>query len=226
MNQEETFAWVEQLLPEPLEVDTYRVGESFPEFAAASVALGGDGTAAPETVAMSLDSGRIEVGLEAEPGTEVRVEFVTVAAGHDDLAPNLVAAAATMVSQDPGVWTPQPGTVMRGLGDHVREGLSARHGLLIVPFLWEKGVPQVHEIAGDGGNEEKKADQIGADGPVSDKGFDYTHPGRLTVPAQLVMITDAELEILDRAAEEGCNGVDELQNYLVEQQVNINDLMR
>ena len=30
MNQEETFAWVEQLLPEPLEVDTYRVGESFP----------------------------------------------------------------------------------------------------------------------------------------------------------------------------------------------------
>ena len=101
MNQEETFAWVEQLLPEPLEVDTYRVGESFPEFAAASVALGGDGTAAPETVAMSLDAGRIEVGLEAEPGTEVRVEFVTVAAGHDDLAPNLVAAAATMVSQDP-----------------------------------------------------------------------------------------------------------------------------
>ncbi len=28
------------------------------------------------------------------------------------------------------------------------------------------------------------------------------------------------------AAEEGRNGVDELQNYLVEQQVNINDLMR
>lgn len=46
------------------------------------------------------------------------------------------------------------------------------------------------------------------------------------MPAQLVMITDSELEILDRAAEEGRNGVDELQNYLVEQQININDLMR
>ena len=120
MNQEETYAWVEQLLPEPLEVGTYQVGESFPEFATASVFLGGEGTdAQPETVAITLDAGRIEAGLEAEPGTEVRVEFVTVAVGHDDLAPNLVAAAATMVSQDPGVWTPQPGTVMRGLGDHV-----------------------------------------------------------------------------------------------------------
>src|SRR5699024_10672864 len=78
----------------------------------------------------------------------------------------------------------------------------------------------------DGGDRSKKADQLGADGPVSEKGFDYTHPGRLTVPAQLVMITDSELEILDRAAEEGRNGVDELQNYLVEQQININDLMR
>ena len=87
-------------------------------------------------------------------------------------------------------------------------------------------MPQVHELAESGGKRVKKADQIGAEGLVSEKGFDYTHPGRLTVPAQLGMITDEGLAILDRATDEGRNGVDELQDHLIKEQVNINDLQR
>ena len=222
MNLEETYVWAQQLLPEPQTLDRFQVGESFPEFTVLQVELDSD-----ETVAMTVDAGRIEAGLEAEAGTEVRVEFVTVVAEHGGLAGELVAAAATMVSQDPVGLTPQPGTVMRGLADHVRDDIPARHGLLIVPFLWEAGVPQVHEVSSGGGRRAKRADQTDADGETaSGKDFDYTHPGRLTVPAQVVLLTDEELTILEDARAAGGNGVDELQEHLSAQNVNINDLWR
>lgn len=229
MNTEETYTWVEQLLPAAPSLERIKIGESFPEFAVAQVFLGLDATdAQPETVAMTVDAGRIEAGLEAEPGTEVRVEFVTVVTDHGTLAAELVAATATRISQDPVSFTPQPGTVLRGVADNVNRGLSARNGLLIVPFLWEKGVPQVHELSGGGGKRAvKEADQADAEGRSSSgEEFDYTHPGRLTVPAQLVMITDEELAILERAAESGDNGVDALQDYLSANAVNINDVWR
>ena len=40
--------------------------------------------------------------------------------------------------------------------------------------------------------------------------MEFTHPGRLTLPVQLVMLTDEELDIAEQ------QGVDKLQQKLVE----------
>ena len=62
---------------------------------------GDDEPVLAETVAMTIDAGRMESGLETEDGSDLRVELLTVVSGHDDTAADLLAHAATMISQDP-----------------------------------------------------------------------------------------------------------------------------
>ena len=50
--------------------------------------------------------------------------------------------------------------------------------------------------------------------------MEFTHPGRLTIVAQLVMLTDEELELAQTA------GVAAVQERLVREGVNINDIWR
>jgi len=128
---------------------------------------------------MTLDAARIEPSLVTDEGADLRVEFVSVTSGHSRAAADLVAAAATMIAQDPHQRSPQPGLLLPDLGWHVDESITAKHGLLVPPFLWEDGVPHVHEIDFGGRH---------GGGQV----HDWTHPGRMTVVAQLVMLTDAE----------------------------------
>ncbi|WP_282940528.1 suppressor of fused domain protein [Corynebacterium auriscanis] len=167
------------------------------------VHLGSDADSSAETVAMTTDAARIEAGLETEDGSDLRVEFITVVRGHTDRAAHLVSGVAAMISQDPFTLSPQPGLLLPELASSLDSTMTAKHGLLVVPFLWEDGVPHLHEVA-TAGRRSKEA-QEGSGAPV-----EFTHPGRLTLPVQLVMLTDEELDIAEQ------QGVDKLQQKLVE----------
>lgn len=176
---------------------------------------GGDEAVLAETVAMTIDAGRLESGLETEDGSDLRVELLTVVSGHDDTAADLLAHAASMISQDPGHWPPQPGTLLPNVvqqmdADSERK-ITARNGLLVVPYVWDDGVPHVHEVTSGGASRHSKED---------DTDVEFTHPGRLTIVAQLVMLTDEEAELAQTA------GVAAVQERLVREGVNINNIWR
>ncbi|MDN5581383.1 MAG: hypothetical protein ACTH2Y_09575 [Corynebacterium sp.] len=208
MNLEETTYWVGDLLPGEVTTSRRRVSQSFPEFTVAEIHLGGEDEAADaETVAATLDAARIEPLLVTEDGSDLRVEFITVTTGHGRAAADLVMAAATMISRDPIQLSPQPGLLLPKLGWHVDDTITAQHGLLVPPFLWEDGVPNVHEVNFGGRH-----------GGGSQ--HEYTHPGRMTVFAQLVMLTEDEY----RVAVDGGPGA--VQQMLATSQANLNDVWR
>lgn len=175
----------------------------------------GDEAVLAETVAMTIDAGRLESGLETEDGSDLRVELLTVVSGHDDTAADLLAHAASMISQDPTHWPPQPGTLLPNVvqqmdADSDRK-ITARNGLLVVPYVWDDGVPHVHEVTSGGASRHSKE---------GDTDVEFTHPGRLTIVAQLVMLTDEEAELAQTA------GVAAVQERLVREGVNINNIWR
>ena len=168
-----------------------------------------------ETVAMTIDAGRMESGLQTEDGSDLRVELLTVVSGHDDTAADLLAHAATMISQNPGHWPPQPGTMLPNVvqqmdADSERK-ITARNGLLVVPYVWDDGVPHVHGVPSGGASRHSKEDEAEVE---------FTHPGRLTIVAQLVMLTDEELAIAQT------DGVAAVQERLVREGVDINNIWR
>jgi len=118
-----------------------------------------------------------------------------------------VTAAATMIAQDPHQRSPQPGLLLPDLGWHVDESMTAKHGLLIPPFLWEDGVPHVHEV-----------DFGGRHGGGTSQ--DWTHPGRMTVVAQLVMLTDGEYSAATS------QGLGVVQQQLLDAGTDLNDVWR
>jgi hypothetical protein len=209
VNLQETTYWAGDLLPGDPEISTRRVNTGFPEFTVAAVPLGGasDPEVPEETVAMTLDAARIEPGLVTADGADLRVEFITVTSGHTRAAADLVTAAASMVAMDPMQRSPQPGLLLPNLGWHVDETMTAVHGLLVPPFLWEDGVPHVLERDASGRH---------SSGPRQE----YTHPGRMTVVAQLVMISEPEFRIASE------KGVGALQQVLAVNGVNLNDVWR
>ncbi|WP_420098767.1 hypothetical protein [Corynebacterium sp.] len=208
MNLEETTYWLADLLPGEFTTSRRRVSQSFPEFTVAELRLGDDGDAdGAETVAATLDAARIEPQLVTEDGSDLRVEFITVTTGHGRAAADLVMAAATMISKDPVHFSPQPGLLLPKLGWHVDDTITAQHGLLVPPFLWEDGVPNVHEV--NFGGRHGGGTQ-----------HEYTHPGRMTVYAQLVMLTEEEYQV----ASEG--GPTAAQQMLATSQANLNDVWR
>lgn len=214
MNLEETTYWLSDLLPGEFTTTRRRVSQSFPEFTVAELNLGGDGAdgeevadGAGETVAATLDAARIDPKLVTEDGSDLRVEFITVTTGHGRAAADLVMAAATMISKDPGHFSPQPGLLLPKLGWHVDDTITARHGLLVPPFLWEDGVPNVHEVNSGGRH---------GGGTY----HEYTDPGRMTVFAQLVMLTEDEYLI---ARDDGPVAA---QQMLASSQANLNDIWR
>ncbi|MDN5723962.1 MAG: hypothetical protein L0J74_11650 [Corynebacterium sp.] len=216
MNLAETKQWVSDLLPGEFTTSRRRVNTGFPEFTVAELTLGGTGdgfggdaagAADAETVAVTLDAARVEPDLVTDNGADLRVEFITVVSGHGRAAADLVTAAATMVSTDPHHFSPQPGLLLPKLGWHVDETMTAMHGLLVPPFVWEDGVPHVHEV--NFGGRHGGGDY-----------HEYTHPGRMTVYAQLVMLTEDEY----RVALSGGPGA--VQNLLAISEANLNNVWR
>jgi hypothetical protein len=119
-------------------------------------------------------------------------------------------AAATMIAKPtPSSFSPQPGLLLPEAGLACRRHRSRLcHGLLVPPFLWEDGVPNVHEVNFGGRH-------------GGGTHHEYTHPGRMTVYAQLVMLTDDEYRV---AVDGGATAA--AQQMLATTQANLNDVWR
>ena len=79
--------------------------------------------------------------------------------------------------------------------------------------MWDEGVPHVHEVAHESRGRHAKQ----SDGPAE---AELTHPGRLTVAAQLVMLNDEELDIARK------QGIEAVQAHLVQHGINLNNVYR
>ena len=137
---------------------------------------------------------------------DVRAELLAVGLARPGEMGQLVAATATMLSEEGSGRLAQPGTFLPGLGTMVNPAFTTKHGLLVVPYIWPKGVPTVTE----------HPDLTTADGqPVNP-----THPGRMTLIAQIIMLT--EQEFLHGMT----HGIDSLQIRLAEGGADLRDLRR
>lgn len=210
MNLQETRVWVEGLLPDPVTVTARRIGEDQPAFTVAEASLGGGDTGErEETVAMTVDAARIDPGLRTEDGSDLRVELLTVVVGHSARAGEIICAAAAMIHADPVAYSPQPGTFLPDVAHAVDGSITAKHGLLVVPFVWSDGVPHMHEVQ-----------QGGRRGKNHHARVEFTHPGRLTVPAQVVMLNDKEFMLAQ------AEGLEAVQRLMAQEQTDVHDIYR
>lgn len=221
MNIEETSYWVDRLFPGAAKF--HRVGA----FTVAAFEAINPETP-DECVACTVNFGRVDTGLitaaDAE-NVEVRSEILCLARAPIDVPGRAVAAAATMlhdaslsyldaVSSSPTGITDmvpmraQPGQVLPAVGimaNLPQEGYTVNHGILADPRIWGPEIPYVRE----------EADQVHVDEPDTPSEL-----ARLTLPLQLILLTDTEFEV---AAE---HGGDVLFQQMAEQQVDLLDLRR
>ena len=169
MNLEEGAYWVNSLFPVVLgfrRVDDFHVG----------CANLGDS----QQLACSADFGRVDTGLitqdQGGQTVEVRSELFTIGRVDEIAAARVVGAAAAFLRAAKGSIPAQPGSLIPGLGvlAELDEKFTVRHGLLSVPYVWGREVPQMTEAAGDVHGEETG------------------EAGRLTVMLQIILLTDDE----------------------------------
>lgn len=229
MNLLETQTWLESILPGETHWTSIKASPDSPPFTVTSLLINDDGTAEPvdpangneeqprgrhakvtdelrQTLACTADAARYSTGLTSPDGMDVRAELLAVGLARPGEMGQLVAAAATMLSEEGSGRLAQPGTFLPGLGAMVNPAFTTKHGLLVVPYIWPKGVPTVTE----------HPDLTTADGqPVNP-----THPGRMTLIAQIIMLT--EQEFLHGMT----HGIDSLQSRLAEGGEDLRDLRR
>ena len=229
MNLLETQTWLESILPGETHWTSTKASPDCPPFTVTSLLINDDGTAEPvnpaddndeqprgrhakvtddlrQTLACTADAARYSTGLTSPDGMDVRAELLAVGLARPGEMGQLVAAAATMLSEEGSGRLAQPGTFLPGLGAMVNPAFTTKHGLLVVPYIWPKGVPTVTE----------HPELTTADGqPVNP-----THPGRMTLIAQIIMLT--EQEFLHGMT----HGIDSLQTRLAEGGADLRDLRR
>lgn len=229
MNLLETQTWLESILPGETHWTSIKASPDCPPFTVTSLLINDDGTAEPvnpaddndeqprgrhakvtddlrQTLACTADAARYSTGLTSPDGMDVRAELLAVGLARPGEMGQLVAAAATMLSEEGSGRLAQPGTFLPGLGAMVNPAFTTKHGLLVVPYIWPKGVPTVTE----------HPELTTADGqPVNP-----THPGRMTLIAQIIMLT--EQEFLHGMT----HGIDSLQTRLAEGGSDLRDLRR
>lgn len=229
MNLLEAQTWLESILPGETHWTSIKVSPDSPPFTVTSLLINDDGTAEPvdsaddneeqprgrhakvtddlrQTLACTADAAQYSTGLTSPDGMDVRAELLAVGLARPGEMGQLVAAAATMLSEEGSGRLAQPGTFLPGLGAMVNPAFTTKHGLLVVPYIWPKGVPTVTE----------HPDLTTADGqPVNP-----THPGRMTLIAQIIMLT--EQEFLHGMT----HGIDSLQTRLAEGGADLRDLRR
>lgn len=229
MNLLETQTWLESILPGETHWASIKASPDSPPFTVTSLLINDDGTADPidptqdneehphgrhakvaddlrQILACTADAARYSTGLTSPDGMDVRAELLAVGLARPGEMGQLVAAAATVLSEEGSGRLAQPGTFLPGLGSMVNPAFTAKHGLLVVPYIWPKGVPTVTE----------HPDLTTADGqPVNP-----THPGRMTLIAQIIMLT--EQEFLHGMT----HGIDSLQTRLAEGGADLRDLRR
>lgn len=229
MNLLETQTWLESILPGETHWTSIKASPDSPPFTVTSLLINDDGTAEPvnpaddndeqprgrhakvtddlrQTLACTADAARYSTGLTSPDGMDVRAELLAVGLARPGEMGQLVAAAATMLSEEGSGRLAQPGTFLPGLGAMVNPAFTTKHGLLVVPYIWPKGVPTVTE----------HPELTTADGqPVNP-----THPSRMTLIAQIIMLT--EQEFLHGMT----HGIDSLQTRLAEGGADLRDLRR
>ena len=210
VNTAETAHWINRLLP----------GQ--PEFHQVGAFKVAGYTLDDESIACSVDFGRVNTGLVTEAGSEtvdVRSEILSLARADVSVPGRAVGAAATMLldaslsfksATDSSV-TPmhaQPGQILPCVGimaNLPQEGFSVVHGILADPRIWGPEIPYVREEAG----------QVNVEAP--DEAGDLA---RLTLPLQLILLTEEEFAI---ALNEGS---DVMFERMAEQEVDLLDLKR
>ena len=170
MNTAEISVWFAQL---------FQLGEQpeWQEYSAAGHRVASFSSDGRATV-VTLDMSTVDTGLRAVAPPEaqnplseadIRVELILQTTdAHRDQLQEALGRTLTALSESDSQVTPQPGAI---LADLMPE-LSTRHGLLVAPQLWEKGVPHLWE----------EPEQTGR-----------SH-GQLTLPLQLLLLTPEELE--------------------------------
>ena len=229
MNLLETQTWLASILPSDTQWSSVTAGPEKPPFTVTSLLIDDDGSAEPiaphdedenpassghgyvaddlrQVLACTADAARYSTGLTSPDGMDVRAEILAVGLERPGEIAQLVSATAAMLSEEGSGRLAQPGTFLPGLGAMVSPALTTKHGLLVVPYIWPQGVPTVTE----------HPDLTTADGqPVAP-----THPGRMTLIAQVIMLT--EQEFLHGMT----HGIDSLQARLAGGHADLRDLRR
>ncbi len=216
MNIAETSYWVNNLFPG--EAEFHQVGP----FKVAAFDLSG------ESVACTVDFGRVNTGLITEGGAElveVRSEIMSLAHAAMSVPGRAVGAAATMLADAalayrralaestgpqaaPVPMHAQPGQVLPAVGimaNLPQEGYTVKHGILADPRIWGPEIPFFREEAG----------KVNTDAPDTPSEL-----ARLTLPLQLILLTDEEFSVAIH------EGGDVLFQQMAEQQVDLLDLKR
>lgn len=180
--------------------------------------MGPDG----QTVCCTLDMSRFDATLRSDSGQDVRAELFL--AGYEIFPiADIVATAATVITESGGMIHPVPGTLlpevvtytvddMEQEGERVSVDMTTPHGLLIVPYVWPQGTPMITETQGDlhlHDNDHGLHEDVPA--PTN---------GRVTTLIQLITITDEELEFAQD------HGVMDLMKALSEAGADVQDLGR
>lgn len=142
MNLKETAFWLDSVFPCSLKF------QQISGFHIATAELG-----AGESLACSVDFGHVDTGLVlVDADVPVRCEIFCVSRAEPATVAALVTSAVTMLvdtNTRSATIPAQPGTLLPGMTAygprHIMGELSVKHGLLIAPFVWEQGVPQVRE---------------------------------------------------------------------------------
>lgn len=202
MNLQETMYWLGGLFPAELQLARHE------GFHVAVAQLGS------EFLCATADFGRVDQQLvtDGEPYTgtaeqlDVRTELFAVASNRYPMLEQAVVATATALA-DAHV-AAEPGLLVRDIGDW--PGLTVKHALLIPPYVWTAGVPQMVEKAGE----------VNADLLTNEDFLATRNLGRLTLLLQIVLLTDEEADYASTY------GVGELQEQLVKQGADLLDLAR
>lgn len=180
MNREETSFWVGTFLPgEVKESETDGSQGNMLTLLSTKDAAVTNGLAEIPT-GLTVDAAplelRCELLLAGNPGTEVLTQTLT--------------AVASLVSAQPEAYPLQPGTVIPMIGARARlsRSLTVRHGILVPPFMWAGQSPNMTEQPGD----------VHTHG-----GWASSQLGRMTVLLQILMITDAELNLIETTGPAG-----------------------
>ena len=221
MNIDETSYWVDRLFPGTAQF--HQVGAFT---VAAFEAINPD--IPEESVACTVNFGRVDTGLITEASAEsveVRSELLCLASAPIDVPGRAVGAAATMLADaslayrealaespsgavDMVPMHAQPGQILPAVGlmaNLAQEGYTVKHGILADPRIWGPEIPYVREEAGE----------VHVDAPDPTPEL-----ARLTLPLQLILLTDEEFEIAVH------QGGDVLFQWMAQHQVDLLDLRR
>ncbi len=225
MNREETSFWAGTFLPgevKETEVEAFLEGDTAGVVQQGAgdqdwaVLRGGLTLLTTEDAALTNGLAEIPTGLTVDAAPlELRCEMLLAGNPGTDILAHTLTSVASLVATQPEAYPLQPGTVvpMIGARAHLSRSTTVRHGVFVPPFMWSGQCPNMTEQPGDVHTHQLSADHAlrgGNTEPASraDSAQTSAGLGRMTVLLQILMITDAELELIEDKGTAGL--IDEL----------------